>query len=82
MELHATVAGVWLVSAVITVFGTTVAVVGEVSAKNTVCSAGADGALVLFTVLGGWLDVVGFCLLWMLNSGPDFRNINSSIVQY
>ena len=54
-----------VVSAMNTLVGTTVAAVGGVSAKNTVCSAGVDGFFVTFAVLAGWLDVVGFFLLGM-----------------
>ena len=56
-----------VVSARNTVLGNVVAVVDGVSiVRNTVCSSGVDGALVLFTVLGGWLYVVGLSLLKIL----------------
>ena len=55
-----------VVSAMNTLLGTTVAVVGGVLAENTVCSAGVDGVFVTFAVRDGWLDMVGFFLLGTL----------------
>ena len=56
-----------VVSARNTVLGTAVVVVDGVSAtRTTLWGAGVDGALVLFIVLGGWWDVIGFSLLRML----------------
>ena len=56
-----------VVSATNTVLGNVGEVVDGVSiVRNTVCSSGVDGALVLFIMLGGWLYMVGLSLFRML----------------
>ena len=55
-----------VVSAMNTVLGTKVVVVVGVSVKNTVCRAGVGGAFVVFAMVDGCLDTIGFSLIGML----------------